>query len=661
MDITNYKGVIVQYACLNCCIANTFEENFEGKNFQIEKLGSCDNFDLKFRLKLSSKKLSCYIDIYCKNCKKNVQKELIVKDNDIDASYEYECDCGQKKLTYGLLLQKDDDVQPKNNEEDDTFSLLENKNDDIKKEDDLKENEDLKKSERIDFENKNPAEYFSNLDFFPQNLKSKESKENIKNINSSKNILNKNISEDEKSKGNNIPKMLDNGSNTSYDMNKKTNCGINNINNNSFFSSDNNNSLDNIQNNFIFENENNKIINNLYEKNNNNIINDFNDNKNLNSNYSKNNNKSLYSKNNTTASSSLNNYYLTINQNIKENSIFKLNPNSHLTSKDEIDKNNNYSKSTNNINYQTINKNLSIYEKKKLREKSNEYKIHSFIDKFENINNARHTDYMNTDNFKNKNILQDSINKVEINKNIYRNYISNSNSNSNDNYNSCRLKIIKRRKKNLFQNKTHNLVNKSLLYDYKGYDLNDKEYSPELLSNSSKTIEGTKYLSTILRSNSLESRKYKYRQILNIGKLDIYNNINNNNNKSNSNSLDNKHKTLTIEKNKSSYGMFNGKLSLNDKNYKTINYNILSTYNKNNFNKNIFNRNSEKTLQYENKSFNNSYGNYLKHKINNSVLNANNHNNSSYAKNNNNMYNTINSERKNEKLIYNNIYNNKKE
>ena len=401
-----------------------------------------------------------------------------------------------------------------------------------------------------------------------------------------------------------------------------------------------------------------KIINVIDYKKNNYIINDFNDNKSLNSNYYKNNNRSSYSKNNTTASS-LNNYYLTINQNIKENSIFKLNPNSHRTSKDEIDKNNNYSKSTNNINYQTINNNLSIYEKKNVREKSNEYKIHSFIDKCENINNDRHTDYMKTDNIKNKNILQDSINKVEINKNIYRNYISNSNSNGN--YNNCRHKIIKRRKKNLFQSNTHNLVNKSLLYDYKGFGLNDKEYSPELLSNSSKTIEGTKYLSTTLRSNSLESRTYKYRQILNIGKLDIYNNNNINNNKSDSNSLDNKHKTLTIERNKSTYGMFSGKMSLNDKNYKTINYNILSTYNKNNFNKNIFNRNLEKTLQYDNKSFNNSYGNYLKHKINNSVLNINSHNNNSYAKNKNNMYNTINSERTNEKLIYNNIYNNKKE
>ena len=367
----------------------------------------------------------------------------------------------------------------------------------------------------------------------------------------------------------------------------------------------------------------------------------------------KNNNGSSYTKNNTSASTFGKNYYKistndnnkAIGQNTKENEMFKINPYTYRNQRENICKEKkNHSKSTNDIIIQTqnnniINDNFSVYEKKKIREKSNEYTKPSFNDNFEtitNINNINNNGYKENKKI-NKNILQETINKIKIkpNQNIYDNYINN----------NCCQKIIKRNKRNnLLPNKTHNLVNKkSLLYDYKGFDINNKDSGADLLNNSSYIIEGIKYYSNSLRSNSLEYRPYKHKYFSNLGKLYM-------NNASSSNSLDNKikNRNSTLEKN-NTYNDFN-MMTLNEKTYSTINNTLPNS------NRNYYSRN-------QNKSIDNSLAGYVKHKMNNSVINVNNNNNnfnnSLYKNYTHNSINVdVNKKNINHRLIFSHIHNN---
>ena len=410
-----------------------------------------------------------------------------------------------------------------------------------------------------------------------------------------------------------------------------------------------------------------KIINIIdYKKESNYNINIKNnsDSKTPNLNFYKNNNISSYTKNNTSASTFGKHYYKisdkdnnqTINQNTKENSIFKINPYTYRNIREEK---NNHSKSTNDIISKNIKKSC-IYEKKKIRENSNNFNKNSSIDKYEkrnflNLNNNTYNEntsryILNSDSnayneisknkFLNKNNLQESINKIKIktNQNIYNNYI-----NSN-----CNQKIIRRKKRNnLIPSKTQNIVNKSLFYDYKGFDINDKDSGPELLNNSSYTIQGVKYYSNSLRSNSLEYRPFKYKYFSNLGKTYI----------TNSYSLDNKNRNLTMENNNSDYGLMNYLLTLNDKSYKTINNLNDYDYNRKKYRLN-FERNN-------NKNNNSSLVNFFRHKMNNSELNINKQtlNNSLFKNpNNNNTINSVRIENYNlhNKLISNKIYNNHK-
>ena len=369
-------------------------------------------------------------------------------------------------------------------------------------------------------------------------------------------------------------------------------------------------------------------------------------------NFYKINNISTYDNNKTTASTFNKNYYKistydnnkTINQTrkVKQNSLFKLNTYTDKNSETEKDNNkDNHSKSTNNIIYNSNNRyNLCIYEKKSIREKSNEDLKPNIIDNYniiykENINN----------NKINKTILQESINKVKINNNIYENFINN----------NCSHKIIKRKKrKNLIPIKTQNLVNKTLLYDYKGFDINDKDYKDsgaQLLNNSSYTIEGIKYFSNSLRSNSLEFTPYNKKKYSSLERIPVINN---------SNSLDNKSKTLNLDRNKTDYDLINHMINLNEKKYRTINNNYFTSNNNNNSNENNSNNNERNKIN--NISFNSSLVNFYKHKWNNSVLNFNKNdfNKSLAIKNADNMINNDNLSRNISNTIYNNSKKNKK-
>ena len=390
----------------------------------------------------------------------------------------------------------------------------------------------------------------------------------------------------------------------------------------------------NTLNNETFFNKITKIINIIdYKNKNENKDDQFLNSKTPNLNFYKNINLSSYTKHNTSASTfTKHNYKInskdnnkTINQNSKENSLFKLDQYEYRNNRENK---NNYSKSTNDIN---INNELSIYERKKIREKSNDYKKSIFLN-FENLSDNNKINKIN---------LQETINKIKIKskENIYDNYINN----------NCCQKIIKRKKRNNFiSNKAQNLINKSLLYDYKGFDVNDKDSGPELLNNSSFTIKGVKYCSNSIRSNSLVLRPFtKYKYFRNFER--IYTNGN-----STSNSLDDmKNESLNIENNSLYYGLNNNMKSLKKRNYRTIFYDHLSSYNKN-----YMSRNSERNNNK--KIFYNSLTNFFKPKANNSVLNI----NKPYINNNsfkNNTPNIINMEKSNtiqDKLISNQIYNN---
>ena len=205
---------------------------------------------------------------------------------------------------------------------------------------------------------------------------------------------------------------------------------------------------------------------------------------------------------------------------------FKLNPSNH-------------SKSTNDINYNDNKNNdrkICVYEKKKIRHKSTD-----FIYNIKKINLP-----LNNNTTKlNENILQNSINDTKINffqKRKYRNDDTITNN-------------------NIISDKTQRILNKTFLYDYKGFNINDKDSGPELLNNTSSVVQGVKYVSNSYRNKSYDNlnnlydyftgkrKKYVNLKSHSIGirnnnntffndKIDTYNNYNNNNlnNKYNNNS-----------------------------------------------------------------------------------------------------------------------------
>jgi len=340
------------------------------------------------------------------------------------------------------------------------------------------------------------------------------------------------------------------------------------------------------------------------------------------------------------------------NQNVKESSVFKLDPyNSYKINSNIEEGRKNQSKSTNNINYQSNNR-LCFYEKKKIREKSNDHTMPS-IDHYENINNNIIENYNNrTNKIKlHKDFIQESINKTQINPSsfLYDNYINN----------NCIHKVIRRRRRNdINENRTQNLVNKALLNDYKGFDVNDKDSGPELLNNSSHTIQGVKYYYNTQRSTSLEYRPYKYKYLCHLGKK-ISSNYN-------SNYFDRKTKTINLDRN-NSYSIKNN-MTLNEHSHRTINnqslINCINCKSSNHYSRNCENNNINMSVN------NNSLINFIKYKSNNGTININkkNANNSLvYDKINLNRNCNINKIRRDvvkkdiqNKIYSNQIYNNQK-
>ena len=381
-------------------------------------------------------------------------------------------------------------------------------------------------------------------------------------------------------------------------------------------------------------------------------------------NFDKDRNISSHGKSNT-ATSTLNKYcnIITfkdgnkiINLQAKESSVFKLDPyNSYKINSHGEEGRKNQNKSTNNINYQNNNR-LCIYQKKKIREKSIDHTMPS-IDLYENINNNIIENYNNkTNKIKmHKNFIQESITKTQINPSLFLfdNYINN----------NCIHKEIRRRRRNdINENLTQNIVNKTLLCNYKGFDVNDRDSGPELLNNSSHTIQGIKYRYNTQRSTSLEYRPYKYKYLCHLGKTISPNN--------NSNYFDRKNRTINLGRNYS-YDI-NNNMALKKHNHRTINnHNLINHINSkdsNYYSRNCGNNNFN--MSVNNNSLNNSLINFIQQKSNNSFVNINiskknANNNFSYDKNNVNRNSNINKIRRDmgkkdihNKIYYNQIYNN---
>ena len=234
----------------------------------------------------------------------------------------------------------------------------------------------------------------------------------------------------------------------------------------------------------------------------------------------------------------------------------------------------NHSKSTNNINYngnKINNLKLCVYEKKKIRQKSTD-----FINNLKKINLS-----LNNKMKLNEDILQNSINDTKINLYQKRNK-------RNDEINKDSL--------NMISSRTQNIINKTFLYDYKGFDINDKDSGPELLNNTSSVIKGIKYVSHSLRNDSVDNLNNRYE---NFGK--------------------GKPKYLNLK----SYSIDIKKINnivLNDKNNTFTNLNNLNSHEKNS-NSSLFKLSRNINNQNKNAS---TLAHFYKPKKNNSVENINN-------------------------------------
>ena len=234
------------------------------------------------------------------------------------------------------------------------------------------------------------------------------------------------------------------------------------------------------------------VINNIFDKNDNKKY--INDNNDITPGFYNqiNNNSSSYKNKNTSASSlgnkNINSYDKYSSQtNHKNSGVINFD---YTFCKKEYKSNN--SKSINNITYNDNKNNINdlklcVYEKKKIRQKSTD-----FINNIKKINIS-----LNNNINLNENILQNSINDTKIHLFQKRNK-------RNDELYKDSLNVISSR--------TQNVLNKTFLHDYKGFDINDKDSGPELLNDTSSVVQGVKYVSHSFRNNSIDiiNNKYKY-------------------------------------------------------------------------------------------------------------------------------------------------------
>ena len=140
---------------------------------------------------------------------------------------------------------------------------------------------------------------------------------------------------------------------------------------------------------------------------------------------------------------------------------------SKISQSKSVDNNSNKNNKFDNLKF-------CVYEKKKIRNKS-----------IDITNNIKKIDISLNNNKINKDILQNSINDTKI-------YLFQKRPERNEE------NVINK----AISGKNQNILNKTFLYDYKGFDINNKDSGNELLNNTSSIIHGVKYISNSLKNNS---------------------------------------------------------------------------------------------------------------------------------------------------------------
>ena len=307
-------------------------------------------------------------------------------------------------------------------------------------------------------------------------------------------------------------------------------------------------------------------------------------------------NNSSSEKNKNTSASSIGNKNM-VNFENEKNNIYNNKNNGIInfeytfSKKDYKSLKSNKSKSTNDINHNNKmnNFNLCVYEKKKIRQKS--------IDLANNIKKIN-ISFKNKNSGLNENTLQNSINDTKIL--LFHKLKRKDDMNKNN--------------RNIMDLKAHNILNRTFLYDYKGFDINDKDSGPELLNNTSSVVQGIKYFSHSLINNSYEkNNNIEYHNKLRQKHVNLKSHsIDYKNNKNIL--LINKSNTINISNNlnkKHNYNMF--KLSRNINYNKENKANLIKFY-KPEKNKSVENINAQKIINNSliNNTINNTRFKYKK-------------------------------------------------
>ena len=107
LNIKDFKGAIIQYACEDCLISDNFNIIFS--KIQKVEQGNCEHFDINMLLINENKEIKYSLSFRCKECRENKIIELFnTKTDDISGSISFSCpNCKKGNITVGFLLEND--------------------------------------------------------------------------------------------------------------------------------------------------------------------------------------------------------------------------------------------------------------------------------------------------------------------------------------------------------------------------------------------------------------------------------------------------------------------------------------------------------------------------------------------------------------------------
>ena len=138
IDLKEYKGALIQYACTDCKMCDEFFENFQNQISRI-KSGVCSHFIIKFIYNYEGGKFKYILSFNCSKCGENKIFNLFDENSTDTYSYkEYKCEkCNEGTINISFLLRKDKIKDDDNDDEEDNED--EDEKDDNKDEDNSNE------------------------------------------------------------------------------------------------------------------------------------------------------------------------------------------------------------------------------------------------------------------------------------------------------------------------------------------------------------------------------------------------------------------------------------------------------------------------------------------------------------------------------------------